>query len=72
MGIPKAYPENPCTLVLGSVKKYGGETKMDDKQIHESRSNNLLVISIISIVINMVTLWYVHDKLEQLLRLLKP
>ena len=20
MGIPKAYPENPCTLVLGSVK----------------------------------------------------
>ena len=24
MGIPKAYPENPCTLVLGSVK-----TKMD-------------------------------------------
>ena len=45
---------------------------MDDKQIHESRSNNLLVISIISIVINMVTLWYVHDKLEQLLRLLKP
>ena len=55
-----------------SIMKYGGETKMDDKQIHESRSNNLLVISIISIVINMVTLWYVHDKLEQLLRLLKP
>jgi hypothetical protein len=34
MGIPKAYPENPCTLVLGSVKtavKAGIDAGIDDK-----------------------------------------
>ena len=30
MGIPKAYPENPCTLVLGSVKdKFYSDSNTD-------------------------------------------
>ena len=44
---------------------------MDNKDLPKSRFNTLVVIIIISIVVNLATLWYVHDKLEFLLKLMR-
>ena len=46
MGIPKAYPENPCTLVLGSVN-------------YEQYSSGILLFLGYALVIFALLIWMI-------------